>query len=64
MKALFTKEEIDFMIKNYPSKGLDYCVKYIKKPEKQIKCKIGKLRTEYNFKLDKNIRFFRSRFFL
>ena len=44
-------EEIDFIIKNYPINGTEYCSRYLNKPIKTVSLKVGRL----GLKLNKNI---------
>jgi len=48
----WTKDETDFLIKNYPTQGSDFCMKYINKDKNQIRKKCSKL----NIKLTKKTR--------
>lgn len=51
MKNRFTNQEVEFILKNYPSNGIQYCVDVLNKPFKKIKNKISKLRKSHGLKL-------------
>lgn len=48
---IFNKEQCDFIIKNYPNMGAEYCANALNIPLKLVKSKINKLRSIYHFKL-------------
>jgi hypothetical protein len=56
MENNWTKEEIEFLIKNYPQKGKMFCVDSLKKREPQIRSMAAKLK----LRIDKNSEFFKD----
>lgn len=56
MENNWTKEEIEFLIKNYPQKGKMFCVDSLKKREPQIRSMAAKLK----LRIDKNSDFFKE----
>lgn len=51
MRSIFTSKEISTILREYPNHGPEYCANLLKKPLRQIKCKIGKLRKSHGLKL-------------
>jgi len=51
MKSIFTTNEIEFILINYPNRGSEYCADILHKPLSQIQNKVIKLRTSHKLRL-------------